>query len=92
MARNGEFDIGAIFSMDHDFAPAIERVSKETSEPTIETVVWRKRNVERAPTIVGDDFRQRHSIWNHELTESDYNDVRDSTNYTLSRAARGRRR
>ena len=59
--------------MDHDLAPAIELVCQEVSECNVETAVWLDRKSQR--------------IWNHRLTRSDYEGVRDRTNYTLPKRA-----
>ncbi len=90
MAQNGDFDIGVIFSMDHDFAPAIERVCEEKSQCTIETAVWRRPTDRWAPSILEGGYRKRYRIWNHELTDAEYWQVRDRTNYTLPKSARSK--
>lgn len=88
MAQRGDFDIGVVFTMDHDLAPTIERVCDEHSAVSIETVVWRRPTDRWAPSILGVGFRKRHRVWNHELVLADYHQVRDQTNYTLPKSRR----
>lgn len=82
-AFDGDYDVGVLFSMDRDLAPAIEKVSARNADILLETVTWRTLERGRRFSLVDSVLRQRHRIWNHELTEIEYNRIRDRSNYTL---------
>lgn len=87
-ARDGRFDIGVLFSMDQDLAPAVEKVRVEVPSVVVETAVWRQPTSRSRLSIVDQRFRTAHPIANHVLEAQDYMSVRDATNYTLKRSAR----
>ena len=82
-AAAGEFDVGVLFSMDHDLTPAVERTAATCPGVLIETAVWRNAQGDRTYSIVDEPFARRHRVWRHQLSLEDYVEVRDPTNYTL---------
>lgn len=72
MAIERQFEIGAIFSMDTDLAPALEYV-KSLNDPGITpvTAAWYGERV----------VSQIPGVWCHRLHLEDYLAVHDSTNY-----------
>ncbi len=87
-ARNGDFDVGILFSMDYDLAPAIEKVRTELPEVIVETAVWYDGTSQARRSIVDQGFRNAYPLEHHLLDAADYRSVRDTTNYTLKRRQR----
>ena len=82
-ALAGEFDIGVLFSMDYDLAPAIEMTARECPGVLVETVVWLPGEGGKAYSLVEESLARRHKVWRHQLNARDYKEVEDTTNYTL---------
>ena len=79
MARDGKYDVGIIFSTDTDMLPALEDVlARYSSYPRAETAAWSSDRANR-PLLVS---RPRRN-WFHMLTKSDYESVRDDTDYNV---------
>lgn len=89
-AIDKSFDIGILFSMDRDLTPAVEKASARNPNLTIETVTWSNRSPGRAFSLVDQELRRQRRIWNHVLEFGDYDSVRDTTNYTLTKGSRNR--
>ncbi|MDA1257925.1 MAG: NYN domain-containing protein [Chloroflexi bacterium] len=71
------YDIGVIFSTDTDLLPALELVRSRYSNTAVAaTAAWRSPNARRRLAI------QNTGIWCHWLDYSDYQRVRDETDYT----------
>jgi len=70
-AANDDFDVVMLFSGDSDLLPALERA--HSFGVSCETVSWQggRRHLPRKPFI----------SWEHKLTELDYSDVEDVTDY-----------
>lgn len=82
-AISDQFDIGVLFSMDFDLAPALERAALDSPETVIEAAGWNRTTRYGPQSIVDEAFARRHRIWRHRLQLRDYLSVRDATNYTL---------
>ena len=79
MAIDGKYDVGIIFSTDTDMLPALEDVlARYSSYPRAETAAWSSDRANR-PLLVS---RPRRN-WFHMLTKSDYESVRDDTDYNV---------
>ena len=77
MAIDGKYDVGIIFSTDTDLLPALEDVlARYSSYPRAETAAWSSDRANR-PLLVSGPRRN----WCHMLTKSDYESVRDATDY-----------
>lgn len=72
MAIERQFDIGVIFSMDTDLAPALEFV-KSLNDPSITPVTAAWYGEGAVSHIPG--------VWCHRLTREDYLAIHDPTNY-----------
>ena len=73
-AVQGKFQIGVIFSMDTDLAPALEFV-KNLNDPAIipATAAWSGGSAVSQINVPG--------VWCHHLLHEDYQAVHDPTNY-----------
>lgn len=76
LAQEDQYDVGIICTGDTDLIPAIEAVLDGNNGVQVEVAGWRS-----------DYYRQRLSlpgrnIWCHWLQRSDYENVRDDTDYT----------
>lgn len=72
------FDVAIVFSTDTDLIPALEAVNdlrRAWGEFRLEVAAWGP--TKKRLTI------PNFNIWCHKLTREDYEQVRDSTNYTL---------
>ncbi len=79
MAIDGKYDVGIIFSTDTDLLPALEDVlARYSTYPRAETAAWKSDRANR-PLLVGGPRRN----WCHMLTKSDYESVRDATDYNV---------
>ena len=79
MAFDGKYDVGIIFSTDTDMKPALEDVlARYPSYPRAETVAWKSDRANRPLRITNP-----RSSWCHMLTKSDYESVRDETDYNV---------
>ena len=79
MAIDGKYDVGIIFSTDTDMMPALEDVlARYSSYPRAETAAWSSERANR-PLLVSGPRRN----WFHMLTKSDYESVRDDTDYNV---------
>ncbi len=79
MAIDGKYDVGIIFSTDTDMLPALEDVlARYSSYPRAETAAWSSDRANR-PLLVSGPRRN----WFHMLTKSDYESVRDDTDYSV---------
>ena len=74
MAIERQFEVGAIFSMDTDLAPALEFV-KSLNDPSLTPVT--------AAWYGEDAVSQIPGVWCHRLHLEDYLAVHDSTNYAI---------
>ena len=74
MARTGAFDTAVVFSADSDLLPALEQVVEIGKR--VETATWEGPGVNRGPIRIPD-----RDLWNHRLNQTDFNRVRDDTDY-----------
>lgn len=74
MARTGALDTAVVFSADSDLLPALEQVVELGKR--VETATWEGPGVNRGP------LRIPHcDLWNHRLNQTEFNLVRDDTDY-----------
>jgi uncharacterized LabA/DUF88 family protein len=82
-AIRDEYDVAVVFTADTDLLPAIELVAELKGQGAVEVAAWVPQH--------GSVKRLRlpgRELWCHMLTRTDYEHVRDETNYSLH----GRRR
>lgn len=75
LAVEGQYDVGILFSTDTDLKPALEFVVPKES-PRAEVACWWSTTAESYLSIDG------LKIWGHRLTEDDYKEVCDYTDYS----------
>lgn len=73
-ARDRHFDVAVLVSSDTDLVPALEAALD--AGVRVETATWSGPNATAGPLRV-----PGHRIWNHQLTETHYRAVADTTNY-----------
>ena len=76
MAFRGEFDVGVLFSADTDLRPALEYVAHNHTEIRVEVAAWRSGRQARRL-----NFDAPYAVWCHYFDASDYQDLRDPTDY-----------
>lgn len=84
-AIRDEYDVAVVFTADTDLLPAIELVAEMKGHGAVEVAAWvpvQQRGSVQRLRLPG------HELWCHMLTLTDYEHVRDETNYSLP----GRRR
>ena len=78
-AVDGRYDVGIIFSTDTDLRPALEAVlNRYHGTPKVETVAWSGPGVRNRLAVL-----PPRRNWTHWLTQSDFNAVRDRTDYNI---------
>ena len=79
-AIEGRYDIGIMFSADTDLRPPLEYVFDKFAEtPRAEVAAWRTPTHSQRLSLRG------RNVWCHYLDETDYQRVRDATNYARPR-------
>ncbi|MDE2746618.1 MAG: NYN domain-containing protein [Chloroflexota bacterium] len=76
MAFRGEFDVGVLFSADTDLRPALEYVAHNHSDISVEVAAWRSGRQARRL-----NFDAPYAVWCHYFDASDYESLRDLTDY-----------
>jgi len=75
-----EFDIGIVASTDTDLVPALEAViqfDRGKGYPPVEVAAWRTKDFVKRLRVDGYD------LWCHELKETDFRRVSDTTDYNV---------
>ncbi|MFN0096507.1 MAG: NYN domain-containing protein [Dehalococcoidia bacterium] len=75
MAQEGLYDTAILCTVDSDLAPAIEDVLNRTGR-SVEVAAWRSKGHRHRLSLDG------RNLWCHWLQRSDYDLVRDDTDYT----------
>lgn len=77
LASEGAYDVAILCSGDSDLIPAVEQVLDGDNGCTVEVAGWRSERYRQRISIKG------RNIWCHWLLESDYEAVRDDTDYNV---------